>query len=340
MAHWFETDGSRYFRNLSKDHKRDLTCFEGNAQGFRILTQTENHLFVGGLRVTYATLGTFLKYPWSSRAAIAQEKRKFGAYISEEEILERVAKKLGLVSIGKHAWCRHPLAYLVEAADDVCYAIIDLEDAVELKILSYDSVAELLLSLFERDERARISDGLVRTPAHRVNLARLRGPVFDRLIQAVVEAFSNGYEAIMAGQGPTDLFGVLDGSDPARLLVAEAKLRTSTKVFPDSKKIETELGSYETLGCLLAAFCQAGTDVAEHLKSPMDESPLTWKSERILQLLGDHAPIADNAPPGSSWSQYQCLRRVTDYVSGMTDNYATYISQQLRGMGFAGIQRP
>jgi dGTPase len=111
-------------------------------------------------------------------------------------------------------------------------------------------------------------------------------------------------------------------------------------VFPDSKKIETELGSYETLGCLLAAFCQAGTDVAEHLKSPMDESPLTWKSERILQLLGDHAPIADNAPPGSSWSQYQCLRRVTDYVSGMTDNYATYISQQLRGMGFAGIQRP
>ena len=134
MIYWFETQGPSLFKNLSSEYKHDLIAVEGNAQGFRIITQTENHLFKGGLQLTYATLGAFHKYPRTSRAG----QKKFGCYLAEEHILEQVGQKLGLVQTGPNTWCRHPLAHLVEAADDICYSIIDLEDAVELKILSFE----------------------------------------------------------------------------------------------------------------------------------------------------------------------------------------------------------
>src|SRR4029079_6389933 len=93
MAHWFQVNGHQYFGSLSKEHRNDLSSVEGNAQGFRVLTQTENHLFKGGLRLTYATLGAFLKYPWSSRVG----EKKFGAYLTEESLLQTVADELGMI---------------------------------------------------------------------------------------------------------------------------------------------------------------------------------------------------------------------------------------------------
>jgi len=336
MAHWFEINGTKFFGNLSKDHKRDLMVFEGNAQGFRMITQTENRLFEGGLRLTYATLGTFLKYPRTSR----RPERKFGAYLTEELILERIATELGLVSKGKHAWSRHPLAHLVEAADDICYAIIDLEDAVELKILSFDQVEQILLSPFAEYAKARIRASYGPKAAHRVNLARLRGPVFDLMISGTVEAFIKGYDSIMNGEFEHTLFDLLENDDPRRTFISSAKNRAKNDIFLDQKKIETELGSYATFECLLDPFCRAAVDAAQHFKSPKGEATLAWKSRLVLQLLGDHAPSEKNVPPGASWSPYQCLRRVVDFVSGMTDNYATYIAKQLQGAAFSGGQRP
>jgi dGTPase len=96
MIYWFETQGPSLFKNLSPEHKRDLIAVEGNAQGFRIITQTENHLFKGGLQLTYATLGAFHKYPRTSR----EGQKKFGCYLAEERILERLGQKLGLVQTG------------------------------------------------------------------------------------------------------------------------------------------------------------------------------------------------------------------------------------------------
>ena len=185
MIHWFETNGPSIFSNLSNDHKRDLISVEGNAQGFRIVSQTENHLFDGGLRLTYATLGTFHKYPWTSRKGV----KKFGSFLSEEDLLNRIGEKLGLVSTGASSWCRHPLAHLVEAADDICYSIIDLEDAVELKILSFEQVVEFFLGSFEVTEQEKIKREFAPGHSHRVNLARLRGHVFDRAISTAIEAY-------------------------------------------------------------------------------------------------------------------------------------------------------
>ena len=124
----------------------DLQNFEGNAQGLRVLTQLEGHLFDGGLRPTFATLGTFIKYPWSSGHAVSIQKQKFGFFQSEKEHIEEIASELGLIPKGGGSWVRHPLVYLVEAADDICYAIIDLEDALEVGILDFGEVEPILLN--------------------------------------------------------------------------------------------------------------------------------------------------------------------------------------------------
>ncbi|MEM8305870.1 hypothetical protein Q4R93_20545, partial [Morganella morganii] len=113
--------------------------FEGNAQGFRVLTQLEYHQFDGGTRLTYATLGTYLKYPWTSRhaEALGYKKHKFGCYQSELPLLEQITHKLGMPQLDDERWARHPLVYLMEAADDICYGLIDLEDGLEMELLEY-----------------------------------------------------------------------------------------------------------------------------------------------------------------------------------------------------------
>ncbi|MGH8604423.1 MAG: deoxyguanosinetriphosphate triphosphohydrolase, partial [Gammaproteobacteria bacterium] len=110
-------------------------------------------------------------------------------------------------------------------------------------------------------------------------------------------------------------------------------------VFEDPKKVEIELGCYSTCETLLETVCPAGHERAQSLRNK-EEMRVGWKSDRVLSLLGDHAPSDTNRPPGTDWSEYQCLRRVIDFVSGMTDNYSTYIAKQLKGMGFSGMQRP
>lgn len=335
MIHWFEINGPHIFKSLSGDHKRDLISVEGNAQGFRIISQTENHLFDGGLQLTYATLGAFHKYPWTSRKG----EKKFGAFISEEGLLERVAEKVGLVSTGKSAWCRHPLAHLVEAADDICYSIIDLEDAVELKILPFEQVAEFFLSAFEGAEKTKIRAEFVPGNNHRVNLARLRSHIFDKAISRTIETYIDAYPVIMEGGYDGNILDLLDATDPTFKMIYGAKMLGRKEVYTDIKKVEMEIGCYAIFDILLTDLCSAALNQADILSDAGNEATLTWKSRQVLQLLGDHAPTAQNAPPGG-WSSYQCLRRVIDYVMGMTDNYATYISRQMRGTAFAGTQRP
>jgi dGTPase len=121
-------------------------------------------------------------------------------------------------------------------------------------------------------------------------------------------------------------------------MIYGAKTLGRNEVYTDMKKVEMEIGCYAIFENLLTELCSAALNQAAVL-SDKPEASLTWKSQHVLQLLGDHAPTDDNAPP-EGWSPYQCLRRMVDYATGMTDNYATYISRQLRGMAFAGIQRP
>ena len=336
MSHWFNLNGQQLFGSLSSQNKDDIVSFEGNAQGFRVITQTENHLFLGGMRLTYSTLGSFLKYPWTVR----NQKKKFSVFLAEEEIFKKIARELGLENTAQNAWARHPLAFLVEAADDICYEIMDLEDAVELKIVQYKEVEDLLLSEFDESKKISLKTRIDNPKWHRVNFARLRGPIFDFLVSGVIDCFMNNYEKIMDGSLMGNLFDLLPEDDPRKNLIKKTNRFSNDMVFSDQKKVELELGAYATLECLLNAFCRAALECGQYLQSPEGEVVLNWRSNLILKLLGDHSPSRCNAPPNSTWSKYQCLRRVLDFVSGMTDNYATYVAKQLQGMGFAGLQRP
>jgi dGTPase len=145
---WFkraESDGSGLLDGLSAPERQDLLTYEGNAQGFRIVTQIEYNQFRGGMRLTTATLGTLLKYPWTVEHGGAAGK--FGCYQSERHLLVEVAERLGLLPRGEGRWCRHPLAWLVEAADDICYALLDLEDGLEMGILRFEEVADVLIQI-------------------------------------------------------------------------------------------------------------------------------------------------------------------------------------------------
>lgn len=335
IGHWFEINGPTLFKNLSDSHKRDLIAVEGNAQGFRIVSAIENHIFKGGLHLTYATLGAFHKYPWTSRKG----QKKFGSFLSEEEILNRIGEGLGLVSTGASSWCRHPLAHLVEAADDICYSIIDLEDAVELKILSFNEVSEFFLDAFDVSERNDIQRSFMPGDSHRINFARLRGHVFDKAISTAIDIYMQAYPEIMAGRYDGNILDLLDHDHPVFKMIFGAKALGRKRVYTDIKKVEMEIGCYATFDTLLREFCDAAINQAEVLKSKNGEVSLTWKSGHLMQLLGDHGPTMSYAPPGG-WTHYQCLRRVIDFVTGMTDNYAVYLAGQLKGMAIAGAQRP
>jgi dGTPase len=342
LSSWFALNGDQFCGSLPDPYKTDLKSFEGNAQGFRMLTQTENYLFDGGLRLTYATLGTFHKYPWSHRSRT--EKKKFGAYISEEEKLDKISDELGLIEKGNGCyWSKHPLAYLLEAADDICYATIDLIDAVELKMFSFEKAENFMLSLFNEGERNDIRNDLDSTIADRDNLSRLRERVLKRMVSGTINEFMNKYECIMHGEQDEP---ILTDRTKEGKFIKEAKELAKTYVYSDDTKIQVELGSYATFESLLNSFCPAVIEASEsQIKSDSLKGgeDLKWKSKQILKLLGSHSPLRDRNDPvplPHDQYKYECLRRVIDYVSGMTDNYATHIAKQLQGMAFTGMQRP
>lgn len=326
VKHWFEKESKSKFKSVNNSLKNDLAHFEGNAQGFRILTQTENYMFRGGMRLTYATLGTFMKYPWTIKKG--HSKNKFGAFDSEKKILEEVASHLGLIKKNQHEWARHPLAFLVEAADDICYAVLDLEDAVELKILKYETIRLMMMDIFDAKEKKELEKDLLATDEYRVNLFRLRGRVFEKLISAAFDGFFEKYKEIMSGQFNDDVFKALPEHDRRKSLVKEAKDLAGKSIYTDANKVEIELGSYTTFETLLSTFCHASS---ENFQKKFDLENIDWKSKLVMKMLGTHAPNEKNAPDSSGWNEYLCLRRAIDFVSGMTDNYAVYVANQING---------
>jgi dGTPase len=313
---WFKRNDTQIFlAGLTDKQKLDLQMFEGNAQGFRTLAQTEYHLNNGGLRLTYPTLGASLKYPWNAEQA--GKKGKFSCFQSEYRILQELANKVGLIQKSDGRFARHPLSYLMEVADDICYALIDLEDAVELSILEFDEVEEIFLDIqgtkmLDLDNTGNIS------PARQ--LSALRSQTIGRIIDAVVEAFVKNRETILAGEFEGDLIAACP--DGVRNGIYRAKSLAVTKVFMDVQKTETEIGAYTVLSTLLATFIEAGFEL--HQKRSLKE--LSYRTKRVFDLMGGEAP-------GEHIGQYEIYQRLVDFIAGMTDNYASYLSRQFSSPG-------
>src|SRR5690606_11437227 len=198
--------------------------------GFRILTKSEYHQYADGMRLTYATLGAFLKYPWLSSVSEAEgcpRPHKYSAFLAEADAFREVCTATGLTPLQTDIHARPPLAYLVEAADDFCYAIIDLEDGLEMDLLHWDEVHALLAPAIPDSEEVRAllhSDVRVGRKA-----ALLRGKIIERFIEAGVEAFIANHDRLLAGRLSGDL---ISHCEPAvRDVVENAKQLAKTKVF-------------------------------------------------------------------------------------------------------------
>ena len=343
---WFmHPDRKQILQNLNNNEQLDLLAYEGNAQGFRILTRNEHHPDLGGMRLTCATLGAFMKYPWLAThsnpvyqdSSIDQNNRiyqgnhttnmqKFGCFYSEAAQLEQLAETLGLPYSKQHdGFARHPLAYLLEAADDICYALIDLEDGINLNMLSYAEVAAIFYELIGERPDTLILPTQVSV---RQRLASLRARAMMRLVNAVTDAFVANSDTMLAGMLPGSLFAHCEPSVQSG--INQAKQLAREKIFNHPSKVRMELMANQCLQRLLDAFMPLAwikqTNEANETNAPI--SQISFEQQRLLKLLQPHLDehrrtLADNT--------YDNMLNVLDFITGMNDHEAYRLAQELQG---------
>ncbi len=307
---------------LAMAEREDLLNFEGNAQGFRVLTRLQNAANPGGLQLTCATLGAFSKYP----CGLAQPRpsgtawRKFGFLQADRSQFAELAEHLGLRAVAVDVWQRPPLVYLVEAADDICYCIVDIEDAYRLRQLDYREAVEVLTPLVEdTDRQTRL--GSITTPKERIEY--LRAKAIGRLIDQTVEAFLTHEAAIVNGDFDRELLTCIPHAQALALL----RQRAAEQVYIAPPVIEVGAAGFHVLAALLETFVAAVDAVAAHgfAASPRQQMLLRLVPEQFVGT--GHQPIAN---------PYQRLLGITDFVSGMTDSYAIELYRKLHGIAVVG----
>jgi dGTPase len=303
---------------LSPTELDDLMQYEGNAQGFRILTKLENHRNDGGLQLTYATLGTGIKYPWGVDSKL-NVKRKFGFFQAEKGYAEEVASELGLIAVPGGGWCRHPLAYLVEAADDICYAIIDLEDGIDMGSFGFSEFEKLLKPLLSvhrhhSEEYARVAK------LEYQKISYLRSKTIMVLMEECVKEFLDHEEALLSGSYK----GYVLDRVPHAKVIAKAKQYGRDRIYHHARKQYAEIAAFEIIEGLLDEFIDAFLDVQEN------GHKASFKSQRMHRLMGDRHAITALPP-------YECLMGLCDFVTGMTDRFAVGVYRQVKGIALGSI---
>lgn len=293
----------------------DLVHFEGNANAFRLLTHRFHGRREGGFVMTYSTLASIVKYPHSSRCA--GKKGKFGFFCSEEPYFTRIAAELGLVRKSAEGsplmYVRHPLVYLVEAADDICYEIMDIEDAHKLRILSFDETSRHLLAFFDEQTQQkilrRIEDEGITDDNEKV--VYMRACAIGKLESECARVFVEHEAEILQGTFEGSLIGRVDKR------VAEAYdtcTRLSVNRIYNSKPVlDVELSGYKIMETLMESLIEAAV------------SPEKYHSEQLRKRFSSQYDI-------NSGDFETRVMAVIDFISGMTDIFALDIYQKINGI--------
>jgi len=312
-------DNSDYYSPLVNQAEWiDLINFEGNANAFRLLTQQLNGRRSGGFRLSYAVLASMIKYPYTS----SFKSKKYGVFQSELSTFSKIAEKTGLLplSSGANTYSRHPLVYIVEAADDICYQIMDIEDAHKLGILSTNEVKELYLNFYNQSNNQHDIERITKT-LHEVTDANeqisfLRALVISKLITECSDIFEKNYEIIMKGEPIPSLINSLEGSSASAM--KKVKEISIDQVYNHKVVVEIELSGYRIIGSLLESFCKAAVN------------PNHAYNTKVLKLLPNQYRI-------DSGSNYENIMSILDFISGMTDLYALDLFKILQGINQPGI---
>ena len=293
----------------------DITHFEGNANAFRLLTHQFKGRRAGGFVMTYPTLASIVKYPHASSAA--GKKGKFGFFQSEQEYYLRIAQELGLLRLSADGeplrYARHPLVYLVEAADDICYEIMDLEDAHKLKILSYQETEHLLLDFFDEDIRQkilrRIDDEELEDPNEKV--VYMRACVIGKLENECVSAFVSHEQEILQGTFQGSLIDHI--SSRQREAYRRCAAISVQRIYRSRPVLDVELSGYKIMATLMQQMIEA----VMH--------PQRYYSQQLIDRVSSQYDIS--APDLETR-----LMAVIDYIAGMTDVYALDVYQKINGI--------
>lgn len=329
IREWFSANEQTYLKDLDRQQRLDFLHWEGNAQGLRVLTTSEYHPYAGGMHLTYSTLAAGIKYPWGAHQLSDHAGRpKFGAFYHETPYLVEIAEQTGLLPLGPSGgFHRHPLVLLVEAADDFCYGIIDMEDGYEMGILDWDELlatTDHLLSDTDKEYVALQGDEL---PESR-RLPLLRGKIIARCVDAAAKAFNEHEAAIRAGIH-SDLIALCD--DAVVEYVQKTKTLAREKIFRNERKATLEIGAYGVISELLSTLCKAALEYSNA------STAKTLKHQRVIDLLGFEKLNIDFAKKAGysvrdDDALYFYLMRVMDYLSGMTDPYAMALNKKFRGI--------
>ena len=300
---------------VSPEFWADITHFEGNANAFRLLTHQFRGRRPGGFVMTYSTIASIVKYPFSSLAP--SKKGKFGFFVSEQQTYQRLADEMGIfcksVPGEPLRYARHPLVYLVEAADDICYEIMDLEDAHKLKILSFDVVSRLLLDFFDETTQQHILQRIKDEQLTDQNeqIVYLRACVIGKLENECVNVFVDHEEDILSG--------CFEGSliDHISLRQCEAYKRCAKlsvqHIYKSRPVLDVELSGYQIMATLMEKMVEAVMN------------PNRYYSQQLIGRVSSQYDIsADNLEDR--------LMAVIDYISGMTDVYALDVYQKINGI--------
>lgn len=306
-------NGLRFKESLEAKEWQDLVDFEGNANGFSLLTASRPGI-EGGLRISYATLGAFMKYPKESlpkKPTPAISDKKYGFFQSDRDFVADVAAELGMLSKGRGdmAYERHPLAFLVEAADDICYTIIDFEDGINLGLVSEDFALEYLIKLVKESINTAKYNELT-TKEDRISY--LRALAIGSLINDAVNVFMEHEERILAGTFHAAL------TDKSRFKAQmDDIIRISVKnIYQSREVVEKELVGYQIIQTLLDKFITALNNQAEGRMSNYDKL--------IMRLLPERFRMEKEG-------LYERLLHVCHYVSLLTDGNALELYQTING---------
>lgn len=311
-----EGKGLRLKEMLSAQEWNDLTHFEGNANAFRLLTHQFEGRRKGGFVLTYSTLASIVKYPFSS--SLAGRKSKFGFFVSEEESFRKVADELGLIQLSESPmkYARHPLVYLVEAADDICYQMMDIEDAHKLKILTTEETQSLLMSYFDEGRQAHMRKTFEIVSDTNEQIAYLRSCVIGRMIQECTRAFLEHEEEILSGTFEGTLIKHIS-QRPAEAYKHCAHV-SMEKIYRSQDVLDIELAGFRVISTLLELMMDAVT------------SPEKAYSELLINRVSSQYNI-------KSPVLYERIQAVLDYISGMTDIFALDLYRKINGNSLPAV---
>lgn len=324
FGHSGEEAISSFFRDGKGQHLKkyanakqwnDLTNFEGNANAFRLLTHTFNGRRNGGFGMTYSTLASIVKYPFDS--INSPKGKKYGFFQSDRNSYVTIANELGIKVIDdtKDIYARHPLVYLVEAADDICYQIMDIEDAHKLKILSTETTKELLLSYYDpcidKDKLKAINNTFKIVTDKNEQIAYLRASVIGKLTDECAISFWNNHNSILKGDFKSTLIKSID----TRSVDAykDCSHLAYSQIYNAKPVVDIQIAGFKILGTLLDEFTQAILNRDR------------FYSKNILSLI----PEQFNVDQDDVYSQIQSI---VDHVAGMTDSYALDLYRTIKGI--------